>query len=159
MDPIIANNLQNINRLSKKFRRILPVGMGREDLISVGLTAVWKLDPGISPKLVQRKIHWAMLDAIRSWRPGRQHNPVTTEPLDNSDELVDMNVSTPEDHLIATQGLNRFIPSLNSREMQVLEHMYDGKNLVTIAKELNLTYTRIFQIKTKAFEKFKDAMD
>jgi len=143
----------------------LPVGMTRDDLVAVGMEAVWKVlerHPDATNSFINNKVSWAMQDAIRSWRTNRR-NPPRIERLDapDADQLFDPK-TLPDGTAYKRDRIKRLkeaIKKLPPRTREVVERRLRGDLTNDIAHDLGVTQARITQIMTEAIEVLREDLE
>lgn len=139
--------------------------MTREDLVAIGLEAVWKVleeQPEAANSFIDQKLRWVMTDAIRHWVPGHQ-KPIPITSLDDPDfpQLFDPK-TTPDGKAIKKQKfdlLREAIQKLPEREQEVVCRRLEGDQMEDIAKDLGVTPGRVTQILTEAVARLKELLN
>lgn len=130
--------------------------MTREDLVAVGMEAVWKVleqYPDASNRFINNKVSWAMMDAIRGWRTKRKDLP-KVEHIEETDAAQLFDPKTlPDGTAYKRERMKRLkaaIAKLPKRQRVVIERRLRGDLADDIAKDFGVTQARITQIMTEA---------
>jgi RNA polymerase sigma factor (sigma-70 family) len=131
--------------------------MTYDDLVAVGLEAVWKVlesHPDATNSFINNKVAWSMQDAIRNWRT-RQNVP-RIERIDapNAEQLFDPK-TLPDGTAYKRQRLDtlkRAIPQLPKRTQEIVMRRLQGDLTDDIARDMGVSQARITQIMMAAIE-------
>ena len=160
-----------VARIVASFLKKIPANVQRDDLMSVGMIAVWQsLAKGQTHENVEAyisiRVRGAILDELRAqdWLPRRvRESSEDVYHICDAKEvetLVSIDARPQEEALDLArehQILLNVLERLPSRERRILEaHYLQGIKFEDIAKELGVSAPRVSQLHTKAMARLKE---
>lgn len=149
----------DVNALVHKYERLvysvlskkLPAHVGDDDLVQVGRIALWrcakKYDPdkGKFTTYAYQSIYHSMLRELGKRKATVSLSTIVdqTEKIELQDTIEDLKQSL--DNLDIKFELEEFMKRLNERQRTILKKRAIGKSFEEIAKDMNLTYSKVWR--------------